>query len=68
VNPISPENFARAQKNLVRLKEKYKNKWNDIAELKLSGTDIGLYNFVNATEGYDDMFDNKERVIPLSQF
>jgi len=62
VNPTSPENFARAQKNLVRLKEKYKNKWNDIAELKLSGTDIGLYNFVNATEGYDDMFDNKERV------
>ena len=62
VNPTSPENFARAQKNLVRLKEKYKKKWNDIAELKLSGTDIGLYTFVNAIEGYDDMFDNKERV------
>jgi hypothetical protein len=62
VNPTSPENFARAQKNLVRLKGKYKNKWNDIAELKLSGTDIGLFTFVNATEGYDDMFDNKERV------
>jgi hypothetical protein len=58
--PVSPENFSRAQKNLVRLKDKYKNKWNDIAELKLSGTDITLYSFVNATEGYDDMFDNKD--------
>jgi hypothetical protein len=60
VNPTSPENFARARKNLVRLKEKYKNKWNDIAELKLSGTDIGLYDFVNATEDHNDMFDNKD--------
>ena len=60
VDPTSAENFARAQKNLARLKEKYKNKWNDIAELKLSGTQITLFTFVNATEGYDDMFDNKE--------
>jgi len=58
--PTSPENFARAQKNLARLKEKYKNKWNDIAELKLSGTAIGLYDFVNATEDHNDMFDNKD--------
>ncbi len=58
--PTSPENFARAQKNLVRLKEKYKNKWNDIAELKLSGTDINLYSFINAREGDNDLFDNKD--------
>ena len=58
VDPTSPENFARAQKNLARLKEKYKNKWNDIAELQLSAQ-ISFFTFVNATEGYDDMFDNK---------
>ena len=60
INPTSPEKFALAQKNLARLKEKYKSKWNDIAELKLSGTEITLIDFVNATEGYDDMFDNKD--------
>jgi len=59
VDPTSPENFARAQKNLARLKEKYKNKWNDIAELQLSA-EISFFTFVNATEGYDDMFDNKQ--------
>ena len=59
VDPTSAENFALAQKNLARLKEKYKNKWNDIAELQL-GTQINLYSFVNAKEDYDDMFDNKE--------
>lgn len=60
VEPVSAEKFAAAQKNLARLKEKYKNKWNDIAELQLSGTQITLHSFVNATEGYDDMFDNKD--------
>ena len=55
-DPTSQENFALAQKNLARLKEKYKSKWNDVAELQLSGTDIGIYNFVNAKEGRDDMF------------
>jgi len=59
-DPTSAENFALAQKNLARLKEKYKIKWNDVAELKLSGTQITLYDFVNAKEGYDDMFDNKD--------
>ena len=59
-DPTSPENFARAQKNLARLKEKYKNKWNDIAELQLSAQ-ISFFTFVNATEGYDDMFDNKSQ-------
>jgi len=58
VDPTSPENFAKAQKNLARLKEKYKNKWNDIAELQLLAQ-ITLFSFVNATEGYNDMFDNK---------
>src|ERR1035437_470391 len=60
VEPVSAEKFAAAQKNLARLKEKYKNRWNDIAELQLSGTQITLHSFVNATEGYDDMFDNKD--------
>ncbi len=58
--PVSAENYLRAQKNLARLKEKYKNKWNDIAELKLAGTDISLQYFVNVNEGYDDLFDKKE--------
>ena len=57
IEPVSAENFATAQKNLARLKEKYKRKWNDIAELKLSGTQINLYDFVNAKEGNYDMFD-----------
>ncbi len=60
INELSAENFAKAQKNLARLKEKYKSKWNDIAEIKLSKTQITLQDFVNATEGYDDMFDNKD--------
>ena len=57
--PVSAEQYSTAQKNLARLKEKYKSKWNDIAELKIEKTHINLYSFVNATEGYDDMFDNK---------
>lgn len=60
IEHVSAENFATAQKNLARLKEKYKNKWNDIAELQLSGTQITLQSFVNATEDYNDMFDNKD--------
>ncbi len=59
-DPVSPENFAVAQKNLARLKEKYKSRWNDIAELKLSSTQISLYDFVNAKEGNYDMLDNKD--------
>ena len=60
IDPVSAENFAVAQKNLARLKEKYKNKWNDIAELKLAGTQITLHDFVNAKEDYNDIFDNKD--------
>ncbi len=60
IEPVSAENFATAQKNLARLKEKYKNKWNNIAELQLSGTQITLQSFVNATEDYSDIFDNKD--------
>ena len=58
-DPRSPENFALAQKNLARLKAKYKNKWNDLAEVQLSETRIVLQDFVNAREGTNDMFDNK---------
>ncbi|MGZ5222419.1 MAG: hypothetical protein ACXWC7_20190, partial [Chitinophagaceae bacterium] len=60
IDPVPVEKYSTAQKNLVRLKEKYKNKWNDVAELKLHKVQIGLYGFVNATEGYDDIFDNKK--------
>lgn len=60
VDPIPAEKFSTAQRNLARLKEKYKNKWNDIAEMQLSRTQLNLYSFVNAIEGYDDMFDNKD--------
>jgi hypothetical protein len=59
-DPIPTEKYSTAQRNLARLKEKYKNKWNDIAEMQLSRTQINPYSFVNATEGYDDMFDNKD--------
>ena len=55
---VPTEKFAVAQKNLARLKEKYKNKWNDIAELRLDKTQINLNDFVYATEAYNDMFDN----------
>ena len=58
INPVSAEKFSTAQKNLARLKEKYKSKWNDIAELQIAKTQIDLYDFVRATEDYDDMFDN----------
>ncbi|MEQ1799500.1 MAG: hypothetical protein ABL872_16210, partial [Lacibacter sp.] len=60
IEPVSAENLSKAQKNLARLKEKYKSKWNSIAEMKLSRTQITLQTFVNATEGYDDMFDTKD--------
>ena len=55
--PLPAEKFIAAQKNLARLKAKYKNKWDDIAEINLDKTAINLTSFVNATEGYDDMFD-----------
>ncbi len=57
---VSVENFSLAQKNLTRLKEKYKLKWNDIAEIKLSSNQIMLQDFVNAKEGNTDIFDNKD--------
>lgn len=60
IESLSVERYATAQKNLARLKEKYKNKWNDIAEMQLSKTQISLTTFVNATEDYDDFFDNKD--------
>ena len=60
VSPVSAENFALAQKNLARLKEKYKLKWNEVAEIKLSSNQIMLQDFVNAKEGNTDIFDNKD--------
>jgi hypothetical protein len=59
-DPVSAENLARAQKNLARLKEKYKNKWNDVAELKLLASQITLWDFINAREDMNDLFDNKD--------
>ena len=60
IGAVSAEKYASAQRNLARLKEKYKNKWNDIAELKPDRSQITFSTFVNATEGYDDFFDNND--------
>lgn len=48
--------LATAKQNLNRLKEKYKNKWNDVAEFR-STENITFYSFVNAREDMRDMFD-----------
>ncbi len=60
IDPVSAENYALAQKNLSRLKEKYKPKWNDMAEIKLSSNQTTLQDFVNAKEGTQDLFDTKD--------
>lgn len=60
IESIPTDSYAEAKKNLARLKEKYRNKWDDIAEIQLSRTDISLFTFVNATEGNRDMFDNMD--------
>ena len=54
------ENFSTAQKNLARLKEKYRLKWNDVAKIKLSDSQTMLQDFVNAKEGNTGIFDNKD--------
>lgn len=58
ITPVSAEQYKAAQRNLGRLKEKYKGKWNEVAKLTLTGTQISLIDFVNATEGYIDFFDD----------
>ncbi|HYF30218.1 MAG TPA: hypothetical protein VD993_03770 [Chitinophagaceae bacterium] len=60
IDPVPTGTYAVAQKNLARLKEKYKSKWNEPANMKLSSTQISLYTFVNAVEGQNDLFDNKD--------
>ena len=60
IGSITADNYATAQRNLAKLKEKYKNKWNDIAELQLDRSQITFSTFVNATEGRDYFFDNKD--------
>jgi len=52
----SAELLATARKNLNRLKEKYKNQWNDVAEFR-SSENITFYSFVNANEDMRDMFE-----------
>ena len=42
------------------MKEKYKLKWDDIAEIKLSDNETMLQDIVNAKEGNTDLFDNKD--------
>lgn len=59
ITPVSTEQYASAQKNLARLKEKYRSKWNEVARLQLS-TNISLIDFVNGWEGRDDFFENKD--------
>ena len=60
IDPVPADRYLVAQKNLARLKEKYKSKWNETAEIQIGKADMRLIDFVNATEGYDDMFDNKD--------
>ena len=60
ITPVSVENFSTAQKNLARLKEKYRLKWNDVAKIKLSDSQTMLQDFVNAKEGNTGIFDNKD--------
>lgn len=60
IESLPADRYAIAQKNLARLKEKYKTKWNNIAEIQLSKTDMSLFTFVNAIEGNYDMFDNMD--------
>lgn len=60
IDPVSAENYALAQKNLNRLKEKYKPQWNDTAEIKLSSNQITLQDFVNAREDHTDIFDHRD--------
>ena len=62
IDPVSAENYALAQKNLARIKEKYKSRMNDIAELQVSKTDINLWSFINAGADHEDIFDNREGV------
>lgn len=56
---LSPEKYAIAQKNLAGIREKYKNKLNNIARLTAS-SQVELYSFVNANEGNNDMFNQEE--------
>lgn len=61
IRPLSAEELAKAKKNLARLKEKYQSKWNEVAELLISNAQMSQFNFVNASEGYDDFFAYKEK-------
>ena len=67
------KNLQLLKKNLAGLKKNIKKDGMTFAEMQLSGTQITLHSFVNATEGYDDMFDNKDiygrkAYTPLSLF
>ena len=58
----SNELLAAAKRNLARLKEKYKNRWNDVAELRYPYGQIAFYDFVNANEGNRDMFEHDKQI------
>ena len=58
IDPVPAEQFITAQKNLARLKEKYKTKWNNIAKLEIDKTPLDLISFVSATDDNIDFFDN----------
>lgn len=57
-DPVPGEQYEKAQRNFTRIKEKYRSRWNDIAELGISETDINLYSFVNAGADHHDLFDH----------
>ena len=60
IGDYSAENLATARQNLARLKEKYKNKLNEIATLGAPYGQINFIDFVNAKPGYSDFFDTTE--------
>ncbi len=54
--------LMKAQQNLNRIIEKYKNRWNEVARLRSPWGQISFYDFVNATPGYDDMLEHHENI------
>jgi hypothetical protein len=69
IDPVPAEQFIAAQKNLARLKQKYKTKWNDIAKLEIDKAPLNLLSFVYATDNNIDFFDNdaSSRTFPITK-
>jgi len=60
VDPKPESLYVAAQKNLARLKEKYRAKWNETAQLRISGVNLTLVDLANLRADSRDFFDNKD--------